>query len=56
MCFDTLNFSELPDYKWEGKEVYHPSIKSNLDKYISIMEEILKDFDWKHLEMTANIR
>lgn len=53
--FDTLDFSNLPDYEWGGKEVYHPSIKSQLDSYISDMEKILKDFDWKHLEMTAKI-
>ena len=54
-CFDTLDFSKLPDYKWEGKEVYHPSIKSKLDDYISEMKKILKDFDWENLEMTAKI-
>ena len=54
-CFDTLDFSKLPDYKWESREVYHPAIKSKLDDYISDMEKILKDFDWENLEMTAKI-
>lgn len=54
-CFNTLDFSNLPDYKWEGREVYHPITKKKLDEYISNMEKILKKFDWKNLEMTGKI-
>lgn len=54
-CFDTLDFSKLPNYKWGTKEIYDPSLKSILDDYISNMEKILANFNWKKSEMRVNI-